>query len=113
MDQSGTENLSSQRSRPALIELPSDIFIDILDIMSSRDAFRLSLVCKAFRSAPLILAAIYAEPFTEDDFKRQYVLPDIHSDDRIWGRDNFDSIAARYHGFNSSLNEQTGSSYAT
>lgn len=109
MDQSSAEHWTSQHSRPVLVELPSDIFIQILDTLSSRDAFRLSFVCKAFRSAPLILTAIYAEPFTKEDFEKRYILPESHSTETSARRDNYDSIVAHYHGFNSTLNEHTGS----
>lgn len=106
MDGSNTEDVIS---RPVLIELPSDIFIQILDRLSVLDAFRLSLTCKAFHSAPLFLAAIYGEPFTKDDFQIRYVLSRYRSKKFFTYRDNSDSIAAYHHDFNKSLNEHTGS----
>lgn len=109
MDEWSTEHAISLPSRPVLIEIPSDIFVEILDRLSIRDAVRLSLTCKAFHSAPLILAAIYEEPFTEDDFQKRYILLECHSKEFVTLRDNSDSIVAYYHGFNKSLNAHTGS----
>ena len=109
MDQSTTKLLNTLQPRPGLIELPYDIFINILDKLSSRDAFRLSLVCKAFRNAPLILAATYAEPFTQKDFEQHFVKLELLLTRQSREEDNYDSIKAHWYRFISSLREQTGS----
>ena len=110
MDQSPkVEKLPSPVSPSLLLELPYDIFIEILDRLSTREAFEFSLVCKAVRCAPPVLDAIYAEPFTQEGFKLRRIKPELTLKNPSIGEDNYGSIKKYVNAFNSSLNKHTGS----
>ena len=55
-----------------LFTIPLDIFENLLDRLTRRDAFQLSRTCKTLRSHPSILKAIFYQPISLQDLQNWY-----------------------------------------
>ena len=57
-----------------LFSTPADIFVEVLDYLSSGDVRNLSLVSKTLTNSPLVTNAMYKEPFRSDDFIQHHFI---------------------------------------